>query len=84
MVSLHFGNRVANYIGCIQNCKLRRPDDGSGKTSTAGAGGMGFKSRADQISHTLPTTRYRCNLEVWALAQSRGDGHRSIVTPEGD
>jgi len=34
------------------------------------------------ISHTLPTTRHRCNLEVWALAQSRGDGHHSLVTPE--
>jgi len=43
---------------------------------------MKFKSRADQISHTLPTTRHRCNLDVWALAQSRGDGHRSLVTPE--
>jgi len=30
----------------------------------------------------LPTTRNRCNLEVWALAQSCGDGHRSLVTPE--
>jgi len=41
-----------------------------------------FKSRAYQISHTLPTTRHRCNLDVWALARSRGDGHRSLVTPE--
>jgi len=30
----------------------------------------------------LPTTRHRCNLDVWALAQSRGDGHRSLVKPE--
>jgi len=44
---------------------------------------MGFKSQADQISHTLPNTRHRCNLDVWALAQSRGDGHRSLVTPVG-
>jgi len=51
-------------------------------TFASGAGGMGFKSRADQISHTLPTTRHRCNLDVGALAQSRGDGHRSLVTPE--
>jgi len=28
----------------------------------------------------LQTTRHRCNLDVWALAQSRGDGHRSLVT----
>jgi len=41
---------------------------------------MGFKSRADQISHTLPATRHRCNLEVWALAQSRGDGHRLVLS----
>jgi len=27
----------------------------------------------------LPTTRHRCNLDVW---QSRGDGHRLLVTPE--
>jgi len=27
----------------------------------------------------LPTTRH---LDVWALAQSRGDGHRSLVTPK--
>jgi len=35
----------------------------SGKTFASGAGGMGFKSRANQISHTLPTTRHRCNLD---------------------
>jgi len=52
------------------------------KTSASDAGGMGFISRADQIYHTLPTTRHRCNLDVLALAQSRGDGHRSLVAPE--
>jgi len=26
----------------------------------------------------LPTTRHRCYLEVWALAQSRWNGHCSI------
>jgi len=30
----------------------------------------------------MQTTRHRCNLVVWALAQSRGDGHRSLVTPK--
>jgi len=30
----------------------------------------------------LPMTRRRCNLKVWALAQSLGDGHRLLVTPE--
>jgi len=41
---------------------------------------MGFKFRVDQISHTLPTTRHRCNFDVWALAQGCGVGHRSLVT----
>jgi len=58
------------------------PDGTSVKISASGTGGMGSKSRANQISHTLPTTRHRCNLDVWALVQSRGDGHRSLVTPE--
>jgi len=30
----------------------------------------------------LPTTRHRCNLDVWALMQRRGYGHHSLVTPE--
>jgi len=34
----------------------------SDKTSSSGVGSMGFKSWANQISHTLPTTRHRCNL----------------------
>jgi len=40
---------------------------------------MGFKSQADQISHTLPATRQRCKLEVWSTgpAARRGDGQRS-------
>jgi len=32
------------------------------KKSDSGAGGMGFKSRADHTSHTLPTTRHREDL----------------------
>jgi len=36
----------------------------------------------DQISQQLPATRHRCKLEVWTLAQCRGVGHRSFVTPE--
>jgi len=32
-----------------------RPDGTSDKTFASGAGGMGFKSRSDQICHTLPT-----------------------------
>jgi len=30
----------------------------------------------------LPTACHRCNINVWALAQNRGDGHHSPVTPE--
>jgi len=41
-----------------------------------------WSSNSDLIFHTLPTptTRHRCNLDVWALAQSRGDRYRSLVT----
>jgi len=49
------------------------------------AEGMGFKSPADQISHTLPTRQQLttiATLIVWALVQNRRDGHRSLVTPE--
>jgi len=30
----------------------------------------------------LPITRHCCNPKVWALAQSLGDGRRSLVTLE--
>jgi len=30
----------------------------------------------------LPATRHRCNLDVWVLAQNRGDGLHLLVTPE--
>jgi len=59
-----------------------RPDGTSDKTSGSGARGMGFNPPADQISHTLPTTRHRCNVDVWAQEQSCGVGHHSLVTPE--
>jgi len=41
------------------------------KTTASGAKGMGFKSQADKISHTLPATRHCCYLEVWVLAQRK-------------
>jgi len=31
---------------------------------------MEFKSRVDQISHTLPTTRHRCNLDCVGLGEA--------------
>jgi len=37
------------------------------RTFASGAEGMGFKSRADQISHTLPTTRHRYKLDCMGL-----------------
>jgi len=55
--------------------------DSIGLTFWNDAGGMGFKSRADQISHTLPTTRHRCNRDCVGLDAKRGDGHHSLVTP---
>jgi len=36
-------------------------------TFASGAGGIGFKYQANQIFHTLPTTRHRCNLDVWSF-----------------
>jgi len=57
-------------------------DGASDKTFASGVGSMRFKSRDDEISHTLPMTYHRCNLNMQALAQSLGDGHRSIVTLE--
>jgi len=49
------------------NLNYYRPDCTSGKTFASGSGGMGFKFRADQISHTLPTTHHRCNLDCMGL-----------------
>jgi len=57
-------------------------DGASGKTFASNAGSTGFKFQNDEISHTLPMNRYRCNLKVWALAQSLEDGHRTLVTLE--
>jgi len=54
----------ARFTISILNLSYNRPDGTSVKTSASDAGGMGFKSRADQISHTLPSTRHRCNLKV--------------------
>jgi len=39
------------------------PDSTNDKTFASGPGGMGFKSRTEQISHKLPTTRRRYNLD---------------------
>jgi len=41
---------------------INRPDVTSAKSSASGAGAMGFISRADQISHTLLTTRTAATL----------------------
>jgi len=57
-------------------------EDESGKSFASDTGSIGFKYRDDKISHTLPMIRHRCNLELWALAQSHGDGHRSLLTFE--
>jgi len=62
---------------------LNRPDRTSDKIYASGAGGMGFKFWADQISHTLPTTRHRCNLDCvglglcgpWRKAAEMGTAH---------
>jgi len=58
-----------------------RPDGTSVETSASGAKGMGLKSRADQISHVANDS---LPLQPWcvSLGASRGEGHRSLVTPE--
>jgi len=54
-------------------------DGTSGKTSASGAGGMGmgFKSRSDQISHTLPTTVTAATLKCksWRKVAEKGTAH---------
>jgi len=45
-----------------------RPESTNSKTYASRSGCMGFKSRADQISLTLPATRHHWKLEEWVLA----------------
>jgi len=49
----------------------------SGKTCASGAGGMGFKSRAGQISQTLPQLATVATLvcEPWRKAAEMGTAH---------
>jgi len=57
---------------------LNRPDGASGKTIDSGAGGMEFKSRAEQISRTLSTIRHLYNLDgagPWRKAAEMGTTH---------
>jgi len=44
----------------------------------SGTGGIGFISRADQISHTLSTTRHRCNL--WSVGPGAKPRRWALVT----
>jgi len=53
-----------------------RPYSTSSKTFASGTGRMRFKFRA----HTCQRLATVATLIVWALAQSRGDGHRLIST----
>jgi len=57
---------------------IERPDGTSVKSSASGVGGMGSNTKLIKS----PTRCHRCSLDVWALAQSRGDGHRLLVIPE--
>jgi len=71
-----------DHLFTVLSCYSNRSVGTSDRSSASSEGGMGFKYRDGQISHTLPTTRHLCNLEVWDLVQSSEDGHRSLVTPE--
>jgi len=58
-----------------------RPDSTSGKTFASGAG---WDSNPEPIKSPTHCQRLAtaATLFLWALAQSRGDGHCSLVTPE--
>jgi len=56
-------------------------DQISGKTFASGAEGTGFKSRADEMSQTLRLAT-TAPWNVGLVAQSREDGHHSLVTLE--
>jgi len=45
-----------------------RPDSTSDETFASGTGDIGFKSRANQISHTLSKICHRATVSVWASA----------------
>jgi len=60
--ALYLEKATEEYSSGARHWGYYRPDSTSGKTFASGTGGMGLKSQADQISHTLPTTRHRCNL----------------------
>jgi len=49
------------------------------KTFASGTEGMGFKSWSDQISHTLSTTRHRCNL--WSVGPGVKSQRWAPLTP---
>jgi len=60
-----------------------RPDSKSSKMSSFGVGGMGFESRPDQISYTLPATRYQCKLKGVSSGAKPEREHRLLWHPEG-
>jgi len=80
--SLLFSHRAILFSYGDLDYNANRPDGKNSKTPVSGAGGMSRPYRADQIFHTLSTTRHRCSLNIWALTQNRGVGHRRLVTPE--
>jgi len=57
-------------MATLQEFFPTQPDSTSGKLSASEARGMGFKPRADQISHTLPATHRRCDFERWTLTEA--------------
>jgi len=67
----------------LQSCSdSNRSGDTVDKIPKVSSRGMRFKSRADEISHILRTTRHRCNLDCVGLGAKPRDGYRSLVTPE--
>jgi len=64
------------------NRQIELPYQTGGKTAS-GAGDMGFKSRADQISHTCQRLATVATFIVWALAQDAEMGTAHSWHPKG-
>jgi len=62
---------------------IYRPDGKSGKTYLF-LGWVVWGSIPEPIKSSIRCQQFAiaATLTVWALAQSRGDGHRSLVTPK--
>ena len=68
-----------HYLGIDCNKYLGVPAGwSSGNAFVSGAGGLRFKSGADQIGHVLPAARHRCDISSkGAVLPGRNDAEMS-------